>query len=106
MGFGVHGSEALEPVAFEPEVVLPAEATGWLGRDGPDCRPARLLPLGAPRLPCRIEASRAAVVATLEPVVAAALAYQLFGERFTPLGYAGSALILAAVLTTILAERR
>uniref|UniRef100_A0A7C4AHH5 DMT family transporter n=1 Tax=Fundidesulfovibrio putealis TaxID=270496 RepID=A0A7C4AHH5_9BACT len=54
----------------------------------------------------RIEASRAAVVATLEPVVAAILAYQLFGERFTTLGYAGSALILAAVLLTILAGRR
>lgn len=50
----------------------------------------------------RIEASRAAVIATLEPLVAALLAFSLFGERFTLLGYAGSGLILAAVLLTIL----
>jgi len=50
----------------------------------------------------RIEASRAAVIATLEPLVAALLAFSLFGERFTTLGYAGSGLILAAVLLTVL----
>ncbi|MFZ5425353.1 MAG: DMT family transporter [Thermodesulfobacteriota bacterium] len=54
----------------------------------------------------RIEASRAAVIATLEPVVAALLAFSLFGERFTALGYAGSALILAAVVMTIFAGKR
>jgi len=54
----------------------------------------------------RIEASRAAVIATLEPVVAATLAFSFFGERFAPLGYAGSALILGAVLLTILGDRR
>lgn len=54
----------------------------------------------------RIEASRAAVIATLEPVVAALLAFSFFGERFTTLGYAGSALILTAVIMTIVAARR
>lgn len=54
----------------------------------------------------RIEASRAAVIATLEPVVAAMLAFTFFGERFTALGYAGSGLILAAVVMTIFAGRR
>lgn len=49
----------------------------------------------------RIEASRAAVIATLEPLVAALLAFSLFGERFTTLGYVGSGLILCAVLLTI-----
>ena len=49
----------------------------------------------------RIEASRAAVIATLEPLVAALLAFSLFGERFTTLGYVGSGLILTAVLLTI-----
>jgi len=34
--------------------------------------------------------------------VAALLAFSLFGERFTTLGYAGSGLILAAVLLTVL----
>jgi DME family drug/metabolite transporter len=54
----------------------------------------------------RIEASRAAVIATLEPVVAALLAFSFFGERFTALGYVGSALILTAVIMTIVAARR
>ncbi len=49
----------------------------------------------------RVEASRAAVIATLEPLVAALLAFSLFDERFTTLGYIGSGLILAAVLLTI-----
>jgi len=54
----------------------------------------------------RIEAGRAAVVASLEPVVAAVLAYILFDERFSSMGYAGSALILGAVLLTIIAGKR
>jgi DME family drug/metabolite transporter len=49
----------------------------------------------------RLEATRAAVVATLEPVIAAGLAYAMFGERFGLLGYAGAALILGSVLLTI-----
>lgn len=54
----------------------------------------------------RIEASRAAVIATLEPVVAAVLAFSFFGESFTAFGYAGAALILTAVVMTIFAGRR
>jgi len=54
----------------------------------------------------RIEASRAAVIATLEPVVAAILAFSMFSERFTALGYMGAAFILLAVLMTILGGRR
>ena len=54
----------------------------------------------------RIEASRAAVIATLEPVVAALLAFSLFGESFTAFGYLGSGLILTAVVMTIFAGRR
>lgn len=50
----------------------------------------------------RIEATRAAVVATLEPVAASLMAFALFGERFSLLGYLGAGLILAAVLLTIL----
>jgi len=53
----------------------------------------------------RTEASRAAVVATLEPLVAAGLAFALFGEHFSPLGYAGAALILGAVLAAIVGDR-
>ena len=48
-----------------------------------------------------LEASRAAITATLEPVVAAVVAYFWWGEFFTVLGYAGSALILAAVVLVV-----
>jgi len=49
----------------------------------------------------RLEATRAAVVATLEPVVAAVLAYVLFGECFGLSGYIGAGLIIGSVLLTI-----
>ncbi len=49
----------------------------------------------------RLEATRAAVVATLEPVIAAVLAYTMFGERFSLLGYLGAGLIIGSVLLTI-----
>ncbi len=49
----------------------------------------------------RLEATRAAVVATLEPVMAAGLAFVMFGEHFSLLGYAGSGLIILSVLLTI-----
>ncbi len=53
-----------------------------------------------------LEATRAAVLATLEPVIAAVLAYFWWGESFSLLGYAGSGLILAAVLLTVHDARR
>jgi DME family drug/metabolite transporter len=46
----------------------------------------------------RVEATRAATVATLEPVAAAVLAYVVWGEALRGLGYAGAALVLAGVL--------
>ncbi len=49
----------------------------------------------------RVEASRAVLVATVEPVVAATLALAFFGERLGPMGLAGGGLILvAAVVST------
>jgi len=48
-----------------------------------------------------LEAGRASIVATLEPVIAAAVAFLWWGEYFTPLGYAGSLLILAGVAVMI-----
>ncbi|MFA5595745.1 MAG: EamA family transporter [Trueperaceae bacterium] len=51
----------------------------------------------------RVEASRAVLVATVEPVVAAGLAALLFGERLGVLGVLGALLVLtAAVLTSML----
>ena len=49
----------------------------------------------------RLEATRASVTATIEPVVAAAVAYVWWNEQFGALGYAGSLLVLVAVLLTI-----
>jgi len=45
-----------------------------------------------------VEASRAVLVATLEPVLAATLAALLFGERLGALGVLGGALVLAAAV--------
>jgi drug/metabolite transporter, DME family len=46
----------------------------------------------------RLEATRASVTATLEPVLAGILAFAIWGERFALAGYAGGALILAGVV--------
>jgi DME family drug/metabolite transporter len=46
----------------------------------------------------RVEATRAAMVATLEPVVAAAAAYAAWGERLGVAGTIGGALVLGGVL--------
>ncbi len=45
-----------------------------------------------------VEASRAVLVATLEPLLAAALAALLFGERLGAVGLLGGALVLAAAV--------
>lgn len=50
----------------------------------------------------RLEATRASVIATFEPVVAAIFAYFIFGEQFSLLGYAGSCLIIAAVFMVVM----
>ncbi len=49
----------------------------------------------------RLPATRASIVATLEPVVANLFAFLLFGEVLTPLGYLGAVLVLGAVLLTL-----
>ena len=46
----------------------------------------------------RVEATRAVTIATLEPVVAAGLAYAVWGEALGPIGYVGTALVLTGVL--------
>ncbi|MFH2091481.1 MAG: EamA family transporter [Pseudomonadota bacterium] len=48
-----------------------------------------------------LEAGKASLVATLEPVVASIMAYIFFGEYFSISGYMGAGLILTAVLLTI-----
>jgi drug/metabolite transporter, DME family len=48
-----------------------------------------------------LEAGRASITATLEPVVAAVIAYFWWGEIFTVQSYMGSAVILSAVVLMI-----
>lgn len=48
-----------------------------------------------------LEATRAAVTATMEPVVAGIVAFFWWGEFFTPAGYAGAVVILGGVLLMI-----
>jgi drug/metabolite transporter, DME family len=52
------------------------------------------------------EASRAVLVATVEPVVAAAIAALAFGERLGWIGWGGAALILTAAALAALPARR
>lgn len=53
----------------------------------------------------RVEATRAAVMATIEPVVAAAVAYVALGERLAPFGYLGALVVLAGVVAAALPDR-
>jgi drug/metabolite transporter, DME family len=52
-----------------------------------------------------LQATRAATVATIEPVAAAFLAWALWGESLGPAGYAGAALVVAGVLVIVGAAR-
>ena len=54
----------------------------------------------------RIEATRAATVATTEPVVAAIAAYLVWGERLGAAGYLFAAVVLAVVLLVVLADEK
>jgi drug/metabolite transporter (DMT)-like permease len=48
-----------------------------------------------------LEATRAAIVATIEPVIAAMVAYLWWQESFTLIGYVGSSLVLGAVVLIV-----
>lgn len=53
-----------------------------------------------------LEATRAAIAGTMEPVVASSLAFIWWGESFSTMGYMGSALILGAVILIIMDGKR
>jgi len=53
-----------------------------------------------------LPATRASVIASLEPVVAAGLAAVLFGERFGPLALTGAALVVGSALALSLTPTR
>jgi drug/metabolite transporter, DME family len=52
----------------------------------------------------RASASTAALLSLLEPLAAAGLAALVFGDRLSPVGLTGAALLLAAVVRTVRAE--
>jgi drug/metabolite transporter, DME family len=54
----------------------------------------------------RVEAGRAAVIASVEPVVAAFLALALFGQSLTPVGWLGVGLVVLAVAGVPALQRR
>ena len=49
----------------------------------------------------RVEAARASIIATLEPVMAGVVAWLWWGESFSAAGYMGSCLIILAVILMI-----
>jgi drug/metabolite transporter, DME family len=53
-----------------------------------------------------LEATRAATISTAEPVIAAVLAFIIFGERFSALGYASAMLVIAGVLVAATERRK
>ena len=53
----------------------------------------------------RLEATRASVVAALEPVLASLFAFLWWGEVFTPSGLLGAALVLLAVFLVVSGDR-
>lgn len=53
-----------------------------------------------------LEAGRASIIATLEPVVAAVFAYLILDEYFSAAGYIGAGLIFAAVFSTMYESRK
>jgi len=53
----------------------------------------------------RLAATRASVIATLEPVIASALAAIFLGERLAPLAYAGAALVVGAAIALAIEPR-
>ena len=96
------GALGLVPfVDFAPKSALAWAALGWIGL---------VSTVGAFVAYAhgirRMEATHASIVATLEPVVAGAVAFAWWGERFSLAGYLGAGLILAAVLGTILDPNR
>lgn len=54
----------------------------------------------------RLPSARAATIATLEPVIAVVAAFLVWGERLSPLGLSGAALVIAGVLLSAVAEGR
>jgi DME family drug/metabolite transporter len=96
MGFGAAFLLlAQSPASLRP-VLTPSPLWGWLTALalGPTVGAFGLYTLGLRRVP----ASVASIVATLEPVTAAALSFTLLGERFAPPQALGGGMIIAGVV--------
>lgn len=82
-------------VATGPGLTAPGPP-GWIALAGLAVF-GTLIPLNAYLIGLRhLDAAAAAVIATIEPVAAATLAYFLFGELLGPAGWVGAALVIAA----------
>lgn len=98
---GVGAATMLPFVPFQP---LSRSAWGGVAFLAVVCTYAAYLAYaeGVKRLP----SARAATIATLEPVIAVVAAYVVWGERLSPLGLAGAALVIAGVLLSAAGESR
>lgn len=83
----------------------PKSASDWMVLAFVSVVPTYLAYLLYSRALARIEATRAATAATVEPVAAAVLAYLIWGEAMQPAGYLGGLLVLMGVLI-VATERR
>jgi DME family drug/metabolite transporter len=96
MGFGAAFLLLAQSPASLWPVLTPSPLWGWLTALalGPTVGAFGLYTLGLRRVP----ASVASIVATLEPVTAAALSFVLLGERFAPPQALGGGMIIAGVV--------
>jgi len=84
--------------AFEHQLTLPRNTTGWAVAVGIALFPTMLaISLFMAGLP-RIGAARAALISTWEPVVTVALAVAVLGDRLSLLQLTGGILVLLAVI--------
>ncbi len=90
--------------AFQGQLALPANTSGWLVVAGLALIPTMIaISLFLAGLP-RIGAARSSLISTWEPVVTVILAVALFGDRFTPPEVVGGVLVLLAVIVVQLAH--
>jgi len=95
-GFGALFLLAVQSPESVRAVMTPTPLWFWLAviALGPTVGSFSLYTLGLQH----IEASRASIIATLEPVVGALLSFAILGERFAPLQALGGAMIIGGVI--------
>jgi DME family drug/metabolite transporter len=103
------GMLAFAPIALGRGVAFVQPPVGWLLLVYLGVVPSALAYVMFQRGLRDVAATTASVLTLIEPLTAAILAWLLFGERLSPLGFAGGALLLGAILLLsrrTVAERR